>query len=473
MRALRVGLAVTCLALAGAGGVPASLRAQESTGGKDTLQSAQAVQDRAAGGAPFCCDRKRFGQTAGELALLQAVPWYFNLHVSDDSTAALSLDSWWRNIEQGFEWDPNSFKTNMFMHPFHGAAYYNAARTNGYDVWESSAFAWLGSFVWEFFWENNRPAINDWVNTSAGGIPLGEALFRASTAVWDNRATGAARAWRELTGFLLNPVGGINRLFRGEMTRVGPNPPKRKPGGFLMTTKLGFRYVGQGNLDLRRAGGAAFFEASLRYGNPYDHESEPFDDFIATIQLNTEEEEILGRIQIEGLLYQSEIKHTETSHHHFDVGLHYDYVNNETYEVGGQSISAGLRSRFALFGPWSLHTRFQALGSFIIGVVSEYADEIGRSYDFGSGAGLRAYFTLTHRSEPILHALYVGVWSHSLNGAAGNHAIHFPAISARIPLIRPIGVGVEYIYAARNSFYRDFPDVHRRNPQFRVFATLF
>ena len=85
---------------------------------------------------------------------------------------------WGRNLNEGFEWDNNDFKTNMFMHPFHGSVYFNAARSNGYDFWEATAFTWAGSFIWEMFGENNRGAINDWVATSMGGMVLGEAFHR-------------------------------------------------------------------------------------------------------------------------------------------------------------------------------------------------------------------------------------------------------------------------------------------------------
>jgi hypothetical protein len=69
---------------------------------------------------PFCCEREHLEVAGPQLLALQIIPWYFNRHVADDRTADLSLNSWHRNIQLGFEWDPNSFRTNMFDHPFYG-----------------------------------------------------------------------------------------------------------------------------------------------------------------------------------------------------------------------------------------------------------------------------------------------------------------------------------------------------------------
>ena len=189
--------------------------------------------------AVFCCDRTHFWPTMGEVGILLVVPWFFNRHVSDDSTALVTFDSWKRNVVQGMEWDRDAFQTNMWAHPYHGAMYFNSARGNGYDFWQSSAFSWGGSFLWEMFGEANRPAINDWMATALGGVALGESLHRFSTMIWDNSATGFGRTMRELGGFLVNPMGGFNRLVRGEgieTSATGDGPSRRRAGSSRSTT---------------------------------------------------------------------------------------------------------------------------------------------------------------------------------------------------------------------------------------------
>lgn len=50
-------------------------------------------------------------------------------------------------LKHGFVWDNDAMGTNMFMHPYHGSLYFNSARSNGYNFWQSGFFAFGGSFM--------------------------------------------------------------------------------------------------------------------------------------------------------------------------------------------------------------------------------------------------------------------------------------------------------------------------------------
>ena len=65
---------------------------------------------------------------------------------------------------------------------------------------------------------------NDLINTGFGGIALGEVMYRMSSMVLDNRATGSGRTWREVGGFLIDPVRGFNR-FSPETARAAATTP--------------------------------------------------------------------------------------------------------------------------------------------------------------------------------------------------------------------------------------------------------
>jgi hypothetical protein len=229
--------------------------------------------------ATFCCQKKHFWLAAGEFLALEIIPNYFNRFVADDTTAVLSWTSFRRNVQRGFEWDPNNLATNMFAHPYHGNVYFNAGRSNGYNFWESQAWAFAGSFVWEMFGENNRGAINDWAMTSLGGITIGEALHRAATMVRDNEARGVSRAFSEFGGFLIDPVGGFSRAIRGEWSKHGPNPENRFPDSYGSAIRIGFRAVAEGRLaNAEKATG--FFEFQANYGDPMEPIDDPFDAFM-------------------------------------------------------------------------------------------------------------------------------------------------------------------------------------------------
>ena len=119
--------------------------------------------------------------------------------------------SWWQNIQTGFTYDPDTFKTNQWTHPFNGAAYYNSSRTNGLGYWPSAAFALGGAFEWEMAGETQAMSFNDMVSTAIGGIALGETQYRLSSEILNNRSQGWGRFWREFGAFFVDPVRGTNR----------------------------------------------------------------------------------------------------------------------------------------------------------------------------------------------------------------------------------------------------------------------
>ena len=134
---------------------------------------------------------KHFWLGAAEIAILEFIPWAMAKwvrHWEDpaDNWANVSKETWWRNLSHGWEYDGDNFTTNNFAHPYHGALFFNAGRSNGYDFWESSAWALTGSAIWEFFGETFRPAFNDWIYTGIGGVNLGEIIYRLSSMVTDN-----------------------------------------------------------------------------------------------------------------------------------------------------------------------------------------------------------------------------------------------------------------------------------------------
>jgi hypothetical protein len=333
------------------------------------------------------------------------------------------------------------------------------------------AFSFAGSLMWEMFGENHSGAINDWAQTSLGGIAVGETLHRTARMVRDNTARGAGRTFLELGAMLIDPVGGFNRIVRGEASRVGPNPADRFPkhGGTVM--RAGLRTMGEGRLaDSERAVG--YVEIAVEYGDPFVEHERPFDSFEFSIQWNRQEKVPIGRMHAEGVLWGKELKQTESAGHLFAVHQIFDYMENKTYEVGGQTFGFTLHSKYMLSDELTLATRIQPTVAFISAVNSEYEEFTGREYDFGSGLGFRARAQLNRAGFNFLTAGYAGAYTHTMNGAPGNQVVHYTYVRAQYPLWESVGVGVDYYLFLRNSYYRDFPNVHRRNPELRVNAVF-
>src|SRR6478736_1119539 len=85
------------------------------------------------------------------------------------------------NWHTGFVYDRDDFNTNQFSHPYHGSLYFDAARSNGFNYWESGLFTLAGSAIWECCMENTAPSINDLINTTLGGMTRGEISYRLAT----------------------------------------------------------------------------------------------------------------------------------------------------------------------------------------------------------------------------------------------------------------------------------------------------
>jgi hypothetical protein len=418
-------------------------------------------------GDTFCCQTKHFWVAAGEILAVEMVQNYFNHHVADDTTAVLSWDSWKRNVQLGLEWDPNNLQTNVFAHPYNGAIFFNAGRSNGYNFWESQAFAFAGSMMWEMFGENNRGAINDWANTSLGGIAIGEALHRAAIMVRDNEARGAGRAFSELAGFLIDPFGGFSRALRGEFSKYGPNPVDRFPTRWASSVTLGYRAVSEGRItDAEAATG--YFEFRANYGDPMQDYARPFDAFQMNLQLNKSDASPIGLFQVHGSLWGNTVGDPDgKTRHVFAVDQLYDYANTNAYEIGGVAYGVGMRSRWRLSESMALNTLLQPNVIVMSAISSEYAGFTGRDYDFGPGLGLRAIVGLNgggFRGEVGYRAFA----SHVMNGAKGNQIAHFVFLRAGYRIWRSVGINADYLLHLRDSFYRDYPDVHRRAPEFRI-----
>ena len=70
--------------------------------------------------------------------------WAFDRYIRKADFAYIDLHTIKDNIKHGFVWDNDAMGTNMFMHPYHGSLYFNSARSNGYNYWQSGLYAFGG-----------------------------------------------------------------------------------------------------------------------------------------------------------------------------------------------------------------------------------------------------------------------------------------------------------------------------------------
>ena len=469
--------------LGGLGGFPASAVAPPPAGEDDPDQQARGPVN--AWGV-----ERNFPLAIAETFLVNHVAWAFNEYLIQGGISQVNPDSWWNNLKQGFAWDDNQFSTNMFAHPYQGATYFNVARANGFNYWESIPFALLGSLHWECCGETHRMSINDWATTTIGGAGIGEIFYRLTSAILDNESEGSGRAWREAGVVAMNPGRGVTRLVTGRAFEDDTNPtdPLDHRGNRLSNVmSFGFRAVGKGDrFKFANSKSHAFFELDFTFGTPFNMErNEPFDFFTLAVQVNFREKKPLGRLQGRGNLRSWELSRSETSQRIFTIAHYFDYIDNNAYEFGGQSVG------FAYLASWirSERTRIVAIAdihAMIMGAVNtEYAEfaeipgvrERDREYDFGSGLGSWLNFYVLRDEYRIIDLSYRFNWLRTLNGTniGGNntdHLIQQATLKLKWPVTDDWGVGAEGTIFLRKSYFQEesFGDVTQRNPELRIMA---
>jgi len=279
----------------------------------------------------------------------------------------VSPRSWWENITDGFTYDDNQFKTNQWSHPFNGAAYFNSARSNGLNYWTSSAYAAFGAFFWECCGETHPMSLNDMASTTLGGIALGEMQYRLTSEILDNQATGSSRFFKEFGSFFVDPVREFNRILSGRSGGTADNPTDpmdwRPPHGANLLM-LGARVIGQGESISNNTKSYLNFGFDHAYGNPFDNSRrKPFDYMEMAVQFSAPEEKVpMNLVRITGDLWEKPLGDNATPNHVFAIIQRFDYMNNNAFEFGGQSLGAALYSRFRLSPKVGLTTRVDGLG---------------------------------------------------------------------------------------------------------------
>lgn len=317
----------------------------------------------------------------------------------------ITLNSVRKNLQTLPVWDNDPFNTNLYMHPYHGNTYFNAARSNGMSFWQSYPFALGGSLMWEYFGENEPPALNDLIATSMGGTCLGEVSYRISNIILNDKTTGFRRVLREAGAFILNPVRGVNRLVRGESWRVKSknylyHNINRFPLELSIT--LGNRYLADDNA-LFRGEHNPYIHLFFEYGNIFnDEENKPFDYFTADVTMGFSSNQprmsgvhLLGRLWTAPILMGKKIK-TE-----FGIYQHFNYYESAPVK-NGSDITPYLISEAVGIGPGIIYqiknkgnlARLEqhVYSSLILlgGTKSDYYNQIApRDYNMGMGYSLK------------------------------------------------------------------------------------
>ncbi|MBE0568119.1 MAG: DUF3943 domain-containing protein [Deltaproteobacteria bacterium] len=368
----------------------------------------------------------------------------------------------WEHLTKGpWGFDGDSFKVNQLQHPYQGAVYQGFARSAGIGFWESAAYTFLGSFVWEVAGETTRPSINDQVASGIGGSFLGEPLFRLASLVLED---GGDRPgfWRELSAAVLSPPTGFNRLVYGD--RFKGVFPSHNPATFTrlrLGASITDRVAGIANDNVDR--NEATVDYSLAYGLPgkngytYDRPFDYFDFQFTAVSGKNAFENIMTRGLLSGKKY-------EVGDDYRGVwGLYgsFDYISPQVFRVSSTALSLGTTGQWWLSRSVALQgSTFGGIGYGAGGTVHRTEE---RDYHYGAtGHGLlaarlifgdKAMFDFTGREYYIS--------SYGSTRTDGSERIFRGNASFTVSVYKRHALGIQYVMARRDASSSGIPGTHQ------------
>jgi hypothetical protein len=382
-------------------------------------------------------------------------------------TGRVTPKTWWANMQQGMVWDLDDFTVNQVGHPYQGSNYFDAGRANGLNFYESAALTAFGSATWEFFGETNHASLNDFINTTLGGITLGEMVHRLGWLIRNTRATGKRRLWSEIGATAVDPITGLNRFRSGDASRVSDKPAEFMPPSLGGVASAGVLWRGSQSSAFTAAGDP-FLELDTYYGDTNAGNSRtPYDAFWVRMRFGGGSAFSEGRVR--GRLYGRPLANGAVQ---FSVIQTYNYQNNDAYSTGSQAIDAAFgttraltpRTNFWVLG-WGGLTVLGAVDSLPLGLASKPEEkessagqgvsEGPRYYDYGPGSDFGALARLTRDGRDVALFFYVGRQIYSLDGVRANHFLQHARVDLHVPLRGPVGIGTSVEYFHRRSYYQD------------------
>lgn len=446
--------------------------------------------------------KRDFKQAALTVLGLNVGVWAFDRYVQKADFAYISWDSFKENISHGLIWDNDLLSTNMFLHPYHGNLYYNSARSNGFNYWQSGLFAFAGSAMWEFLMEQEYPSTNDIIATPIGGMAIGEVAFRASDLVIKDNTRGWQRFGREAAVFVISPMREITRIINGDAWRYRPTSGRLFGiPNIAAQISVGSRWL---RLQNKRADNSYGFTTELRleYGDRYELSSTtPYDYFKLRANLSIQKSQpVISRLNILGRLISRDIIDTENNDASIGLYQHYDFFDSDTIsKEGGKtpyrlaipaSAGVGFLYKGVDFGGWAVDACSHVNAVFLGGILTDHYNVNDRNYNLASGFSVKSGATFIYKNDLLsLSGSYdyfrMYTWGYprdinideedprTLNAEGDESVAYFGVAEARIDYrIAPhFYISGDFTHYMRSTRYRDFDNVKSSSFSTRLMLT--
>lgn len=350
----------------------------------------------------------------GEVFGLNMAVWGFDRFIMNEDFARINWHTIQRNFRKGPVWDTDKFSTNLFSHPYHGSLYFNAARSNGLNFWQSIPFTTGGSLMWEFFMETEPPSINDMLATTFGGVELGEVTYRLSDLFIDNRSTGAERVGREVLAGIISPVRAINRLITGEAwkySRFKGRSYTSVPVNFIVN--VGPRFLAEQE-NSKHGTTSMNLMFNLDYGDPfYDEFYSPYEWFRFRFGMDFfSSQPLISQVNAIGAIWGKRVWEKGPRTLTAGVFQHFDYYDSALRSPSEEELAPYRISEAAALGggliyykkataddKTDMYAEFYTNGIALGASLSDYMKLGDRDYNLGSGYSVKTNAGLIYNNR--------------------------------------------------------------------------
>jgi hypothetical protein len=398
----------------------------------------------------------------------------FDANIRNVEWAKVTPSSWMANIKAGFQTDFDYFTTNWLGHPFHGALLYNAARSNGYNFWQSAPFTLGGSLLWEYFAETEVPSKFDVINTTLGGIYLGEMTHRIGEVFMHKIKKPGLK--HTLTA-IVNPMSQVNYLLVKE-SRQPKNDTAFNP---LLNGRFAIGGTIPSNKINNTLAPGAYLGLSMIYGDLFNTTKKgykPFDYFTLNSWLNIslkDSASIYFSILSGAPLF---VKHLNKNNV-LSISQQYDYLTSNVYKIASIAVTGdysfqhqGHKDNYLLA---SLKAGFIILGSAQSEVVKYVYDStykfFYRDYIFGNGFTVKAEVLFKTKKFGNITG-NINKWVIYAGDTKGIENLLLIIAEYDYPVWRKLNIGLQANYYTRKANYNQYPAFREIKKDYYDFRAL-
>lgn len=359
-----------------------------------------------------------------------------------------------RNLRRSWVEENDPYAINQFGHPYQGSVYHGFARSAGLNYWQSLAYTFAGSAMWEIAGETTAPSRNDQIASGIAGTFLGESLFRIASLLLEN-ADGPPGIRRRTSSAIVAPWAAFNgRVFGSRFDQVFPS----KNAAYYRRLQIGAVGTTQRTQGASRQlrPNEAIVDIWMEYGLPgvpgYSY-SRPFDHF--TLQATASSANGVESVLSRGLLVG--VRHELGDRYRGVWGVYgsYDYIAPQIFRVSTTALSLGTTAEAWITDAVALQgTALAGAGYAAVGTIHG-----GREGDYHYGVAPQAVIAtrliMGDRASLDVTAREFYV---SDVPAEGRDNIARVDASFTVRLHRQRAISVKYLWSRRDAVYPDLGD---------------